>query len=220
MTGCVRYQTDTAYDDVYVCADAINSGTWGYNNLQWYGMTWYHKFTEKFHVAFEAYTLSQRNVLNITDPAGIIAGGGYPFAPGIIQFNAPNFAHCSDPNAITCTARVVTALAYWNYKVTPLDNISLRTEYYHDEEGQRTGTPTRLCRRGPRVAALVLAADRDASGSDLLQVLQRAGLQRQFQCYAGPDPDEQILHVVVRGGHNLAFLTGGTGNERGGVLRG
>ena len=144
VTGCVRYQTDTAYDDVYVCADAINSGTWGYNNLQWYGMTWYHKFTEKFHVAFEAYTLSQRNVLNITDPAGIIAGGGYPFAPGIIQFNAPNFAHCSDPNAITCTARVVTALAYWNYKVTPLDNISLRTEYYHDEEGQRTGTPTRF----------------------------------------------------------------------------
>jgi hypothetical protein len=143
ITGCVRYQTDSAYDNVYVCADAINNGTWGYNNLQWYGMTWYHKFTEKFHVAFEAYTLSQRNVLNITDPAGIIAGGGYPFAPGIIQFNAPFFAHCSDPNAITCTARVVTALAYWNYKVTPLDNISLRTEYYHDEEGQRTGTPTR-----------------------------------------------------------------------------
>ena len=143
ITGCIRYQTDSAYDNVYVCADAINNGTWGYNNLQWYGMTWYHKFTEKFNVAFEAYTLSQRNVLNITDPAGIIAGGGYPFAPGIIQFNAPNFAHCSDPNAITCTARVVTALAYWNYKVTPLDNISLRTEYYHDEEGQRTGTPTR-----------------------------------------------------------------------------
>ena len=122
ITGCIRYQTDSAYDNVYVCADAINNGTWGYNNLQWYGLTWYHKFTEKFHVAFEAYTLSQRNVLNITDPAGIIAGGGYPFAPGIIQFNAPNFAHCSDPNAITCTARVVTALAYWNYKVTPLDN--------------------------------------------------------------------------------------------------
>jgi hypothetical protein len=143
ITGCVRYQTDSAYDNVYVCADAINNGTWGYNNLRWYGMTWYHKFTEKFHVAFEAYTLSQRNVLNITDPAGIIAAGGYPFAPGIIQFNAPNFAHCSDPNAITCTARAIAALAYWNYKVTPLDNITLRTEYYHDEEGQRTTVATR-----------------------------------------------------------------------------
>ena len=161
-------------------------------------MTWYHKFTEKFHVSFETYTLSQRNVLNITDPAGIIADGGYPFAPGIIQFNAPNFAHCSDPNAITCTARVVTALAYWNYKVTPLDNISLRTEYYHDEQGQRTGDATRYADVGSRLAALVLAADRDASGSDLLQVLQCAGLQRQLQCDAGADRAQQILHVVVR----------------------
>jgi len=143
ITGCVRYQTDTAYDSVYVCADAINDGTWGYNNLQWYGFTWYHKFNEQWNVSFEAYTLSQRNVLNITDPAGIIAAGGYPFAPGIIQFNAPNFAKCSDPTVITCTARVVTALAYWNYRLSALDNISLRTEYYHDEQGQRTGTATR-----------------------------------------------------------------------------
>jgi hypothetical protein len=111
-------------------------------------MTWYHKFNDKFHVSFEAYTLSQKNVLNITDPAGIIANSGYPFAPGIIQFNAPNFAHCSDPNAITCTARSIAAVAYWNYRVTALDNISLRTEYYHDEEGQRTGTATRYAEVG------------------------------------------------------------------------
>ena len=143
VTGCVRYQTDTAYDNIYLCADAINSGTWGYNNLQWLGGTWYHKFSEKFQVSFEAYTLSQKNVLNITDPAAIIANSGYPFAPGIIQFNAPNFAHCSNPYVITCTARVVTAVAYWNYRLTSLDNISLRTEYYHDEEGQRTGVATR-----------------------------------------------------------------------------
>jgi hypothetical protein len=143
VTGCMRYQTDTAYDNVYFCADAINGGTWGYNNLQWLGMTWYHKFNDKFHVSFEFYQLSQNNVLNITDPAGIIANSGYPFAPGIIQFNAPNFAQCSNPNVITCTARAQAALAYWNYRVTSLDNISLRTEHYNDEEGQRTGTRTR-----------------------------------------------------------------------------
>jgi hypothetical protein len=148
ITGCLRYQTNSAWDAIYVCADAINKGNWGYNNLQWYGFTWYHKFTEKFHVSFEAYTLSQKNVLNITDPAGIISSSGYPFAPGLIQFNAPNFAHCSDPNAITCTARVVTALAYWNYRITPMDNISLRTEYYHDEQGQRTGVATRYAEFG------------------------------------------------------------------------
>ncbi len=148
VTGCIRYQTDTAYDAVYVCADAINRGNWGYNNLQWYGFTWYHKFNEKWHLSFEAYTLSQKDVLNITDPLLIIANGGYPFAPPRIQFNAPNFAHCSDPNAVTCTARVVTALAYLNYKFTPLDNLSLRMEYYHDEEGQRTGVATRYSEFG------------------------------------------------------------------------
>jgi len=38
---------------------------------------------------------------------------------------------------------VFTALAYWNWEPDPLDNISLRTEYYNDEEGQRTGAKTR-----------------------------------------------------------------------------
>ena len=31
------------------------------------------------------------------------------------------------------------ALAYWNYSPDPLDNVSLRTEYYDDMQGQRTG---------------------------------------------------------------------------------
>src|ERR1700683_5335504 len=40
-------------------------------------------------------------------------------------------------------ARVVTFLAYLNYKVSPLDNISFRPEFYNDMEGQRTGVKTR-----------------------------------------------------------------------------
>src|SRR5262249_25686337 len=81
--------------------------------------------------------------LNASDPAGIIAAGGYPFAPGIIQVNAPNFAQCSDPNAVTCTARAFSALAYVNYRATSLDNFTFRAEFYNDMEGQRTGTRTR-----------------------------------------------------------------------------
>jgi hypothetical protein len=143
ITAGVRWQSDSGNDNVYVVADAINDGTWGYNNLQWYGLTWYHKFNDQLHLSWENYILGQRNVLNITDPAGIIAAGGFPFAPGIIQFNAPNFAHCSDPNVVTCTARALASVMYWNYKATPLDNVSLRLEYYHDEEGQRTTVATR-----------------------------------------------------------------------------
>ncbi len=145
LTYGVRWQSDSGNDNVYIVADAINNGTWGYNNLQWYGLTWYHKFDDKLHLAWEAYTLSQKNVLNVTDPLGIIANGGFPFSTAAsgIKFNAPNFAQCSDPAAVTCTARVITTVQYWNYKVTPLDNISLRLEYYHDEQGQRTTVATR-----------------------------------------------------------------------------
>ena len=145
ITGCLRYQTDSGRDNVYLCADAINSGTWGYNNLQWYGGTYYHKFNDKWHVSFEGYTLFQKNVPNVTDPLGIIAAGGTPFlTPGSgILFNAPNFAFCKDPNVLSCTAQVYALLMYLNYKATPLDNITLRTEFYNDIHGQRTSVPTR-----------------------------------------------------------------------------
>jgi hypothetical protein len=44
------------------------------------------------------YSLDQNNVLNATDPAGIIANGGFPFTPANgINFNAPFFAHCANP---------------------------------------------------------------------------------------------------------------------------
>jgi hypothetical protein len=50
---------------------------------------------EQWHLAFELYTLSQRNVLNQNNSEAqtIIANGGYPFtfANGF-NFNAPNFA--------------------------------------------------------------------------------------------------------------------------------
>jgi hypothetical protein len=45
-TGCFRYNWNDGWDNINGCADAINSGTWGYNNLQWYGLTAYHKFND------------------------------------------------------------------------------------------------------------------------------------------------------------------------------
>ena len=32
---------------------------------------------------------------------------------------------------------------FWNYKVSPLDNLTVRLEYYDDQQGQRTGAKTR-----------------------------------------------------------------------------
>ena len=67
FAGCIRYQSDSARDDLYVCINGINSGTWGYNNLQWKGFTYYHKFTDKFHVAVEVYNVHESNVPNVNN---------------------------------------------------------------------------------------------------------------------------------------------------------
>jgi Putative beta-barrel porin-2, OmpL-like. bbp2 len=144
LTAGVRWQSDSGGDSVYAVANSINSGAWGYDNLQWKGLTWYHRFNKEWHFAWESYLLSQRNVLNITDPLGIIANGGYPFTPANgFKFNTPFFAHCANPAVATCSAEAAGTVMYLNYQFSPLDNLSFRPEFFDDMQGQRTGTKTR-----------------------------------------------------------------------------
>jgi hypothetical protein len=143
-TAAARWQSDSGRDAVYVVENGINNGTWGYDNLQWTGLTWYHKFAPDWHFAWETYYTEQRNVLNASDPLGIIRNGGYPFSPANgFTFNAPFFAQCSDPQALTCTARAFASVLYLNHQFSPLDNLTFRSEFFDDMEGQRTGTKTR-----------------------------------------------------------------------------
>jgi hypothetical protein len=144
FVGCIRYQSSNSRDDLYVCVDGLNSGVWGYNNLQWYGFTYYHKFTDKFHVAFETYNLHESKVPNASNTvaAAVFANGGTPFSPQYIPYNAPGLAQCKNVNTLTCTATAQGVVAYWNYQFLPLDNLSLRTEYFNDPQGQRTGVAT------------------------------------------------------------------------------
>jgi hypothetical protein len=150
VTAGVRYTTDSGNDNIYVVADAINGGQWGYNNLQWYGVTYYHKFNDQWHLSFETYNLHQNNVANLNNPTtlNIIAQGGTPFSPQYMPFNAPGGAFCSSATVLSCKASVQTFVGYLNYKPTPLDNISYRLEYYDDQQGQRTGTKTRYVESG------------------------------------------------------------------------
>jgi len=153
ITAGVRWQSDSGNDNVYVVADAINGGQWGYNNLQWFGITYYHKFNDQWHISFESYNLHQNNVPNalnplVSGPGGIVPSGGTPFSPQSMPFNAPNLAQCSNTVVLSCTASVQTYVYYLNYKPTPLDNISWRGEFYDDKQGQRTGTKTRYVETG------------------------------------------------------------------------
>jgi Putative beta-barrel porin-2, OmpL-like. bbp2 len=151
LAAAVRWQSDSGYDTIYLTVDGINNGIWGYNNLQWMGGTYYHKFNEQWHLSFETYTLSQQHVLNALNPntAAILANNGWPYNPtNGFGFNSPNLAQCGNTNAPDCTARMYTALFYLNYSPNKLDNISLRGEFYNDMNGQRTTVKTRYVSAG------------------------------------------------------------------------
>jgi hypothetical protein len=144
ITGGVRWTSDSGNDDINIVANGINGGQWGYNNLQWYGMTYYHKFDDRWHISFEIYDEHQNNVLNANNPAALaaFAAGGTPFSPQVMPFNSPFLAQCSNAGLFSCTAEARAALTYLSYKISPLDNLSYRVEYFDDVEGQRTGTKT------------------------------------------------------------------------------
>ncbi len=143
-TACARFQSNSARDNIYFCADAINHGEYGYNNLQWYGVTYYHKFSDHWHISTEFWNIHENGVPNVDNPQtqAIIAGGGTPFSPQFIPFNAPNGAHCHNPNALRCNAPEMSGVFYLNYSPHPLDNFSLRGEIFDDIVGQRTGVAT------------------------------------------------------------------------------
>lgn len=146
VTGCFRWNSDDGRTDVNVCADAINNGEWGYNNLQWNGIVFYHAFDEHWHLSAEVYQEHQNHVPNLNNAyvqTNIVAtGAGTPFSPNIMPYNAPGMAYCANSAALTCTTRSTGMTAYLNYSPNALDNFSIRPEIYKDPQGQRTGTPT------------------------------------------------------------------------------
>jgi hypothetical protein len=155
VTAGVRWTSDSGNDDVNVVANGINGGQWGYNNLQWFGLTYYHKFNDQWHISFESYNEHQNNVPNALNPlvtnaqgTGFVQLGGTPFSPQYMPFNAPNLAVCSSAALLSCTASFQTFLLYINDKLTPLDNLTWRGEFVDDYEGQRTGTKTRYVELG------------------------------------------------------------------------
>jgi hypothetical protein len=150
VTLGVRWTSDSGNDDINLVADAINTGQWGYNNLQWFGGTYYHKFNDQWHISIESYNEHQNNVLNVLNPQAlaIFNAGGTPFSPQYMPFNSPFGAQCKSAAVLSCTAEWQTALMYLNYKATPLDNISYRVEFVDDKQGQRTGIKTRYIETG------------------------------------------------------------------------
>jgi hypothetical protein len=143
-TVCGRYTSADGNDDINLCANGINTGQWGYNNLQWYGLTAYHKWNDHWHISFEAYDEHENNVPNATNPqvVALYENGGLFNSPQYMPFNAPNLAQCSKSTVLDCTINAAGAVAYINYSPDLLNNISFRPEFYDDFQGQRMGTKT------------------------------------------------------------------------------
>jgi len=142
LTACVRFVWNDGWDTFYPCLDGINNARWGYNNLQWHGFTFYHKWNDQWHIAYENYYLSENGVPNLRNPTAlaIFNSGGTPFSPQNVPFNPPNLAYCKNNSALSCNVWAAGFLAYINYSPNPLNNFSLRPEIYLDPQGWRTGT--------------------------------------------------------------------------------
>ena len=140
-TFCVRFVWNDGYDTLYPCLDGINNGTWGYNNLQWHGFTYYHKWNDQWSIDYENYYLSEYKVGNLESPVfqTIQANFGTPFSQ--IPVNSTNLAYCGKSTTrLDCTVKAFGVLAYINYTPDVLNNFSIRPEWYYDPNGWRTGT--------------------------------------------------------------------------------
>ncbi|MGO9171694.1 MAG: outer membrane beta-barrel protein [Rhodomicrobium sp.] len=145
LAFCVQYKWNDGWDNFYPCIDGINKGNWGYNNIQWHGFTYYHRFSDQWHLDFEAYYLDEHDVLNNRNPVAMAIqnNGGTPFSPQNIPFNSTNTAYCASATGLTCDVYAIGVLGYLNYTPDPLNNFTLRLEWYDDPQGWRTGTAAR-----------------------------------------------------------------------------
>jgi hypothetical protein len=122
--GCASLTSSSVNDNVYLCANGINNGTYAFNNLQMYDATWYHRFSHSWHIATEIYTMYQRNVPSIHG--------------ALTPEQGSNGANCH-PGLQTCLAPEYAAVNYINRQLSAHDFLSLRTDLLNDRKGQRTG---------------------------------------------------------------------------------
>lgn len=120
VTGCLQWNSNNSWDNVYACANGTNDAKFGFNNVNLYEFVWYHKITDRLWMATEDYYEYQNHV------------------PTVSTIPGANPALCPPP-ATECTAGVYSAALYLMYQLTDRDYIGLRSEAFDDVRGQRTG---------------------------------------------------------------------------------
>jgi hypothetical protein len=134
LTGnvCLSYKWNHDGDDLYACANSINDSKYNYNNLSAYYLTWYHKINTKWHMDWETWYQYMKDTPNVNNPA----------ASSLLVTNS-NGAICKNPDDLTCFAPEWASTYYITRQMSKKDALILRTEFFDDIVGQRTGFKTR-----------------------------------------------------------------------------
>jgi hypothetical protein len=127
-TGCLSYTTKSVDDNIYACANGINSGKYAYNNLQQYDATWYHKFSKTVHMATEAWYMYELDVPSVSGKMQPELGA--------------NGAFCLLGEQ-RCTAPEYAVVNFLQKEMNGHNFVSLRSDFLDDRKGQRTGYATR-----------------------------------------------------------------------------
>ncbi len=128
VTACIDYTTPSVNDNLYLCANGINSGIYAYNNVQQYNATWYHKWSSRIHTATESWFMYERDV---------------PSTLGPIAPEPNSYGALCHPGLARCLAPEYAAMIYLQGELSPHNLLSLRNEFLNDKRGQRTGVATR-----------------------------------------------------------------------------
>lgn len=121
-TACLQYESDSSRDNVYLCANSTNDALYGYNNVNLYVGTWFHRFTPRLWIATEDYYEYERKV------------------PTVATIPGANPALCA--TGTSCWAGSYALSLYVMYQLTDKDYVGLRSEGYDDVRGQRSGFAT------------------------------------------------------------------------------
>ncbi len=128
--ACLNYSTKTNHDNFYACANGINDGKYGYNNLQHYDATWYSQIQRE--VAH-----GHRGLVHV--PARSAKRCRQCRESCLHQDRSERrLLRCGE---LTCTAPEYAIVNYVNREFNPHLFVGFRSDLLNDKKGQRTGIP-------------------------------------------------------------------------------
>ena len=179
----LRWTSDDGRDDLNVVMDAWNDGVWGYNNLQWVGLTYYHKFNDYWHIAFEIVEHSRARRTEPQQSCGsrTHCQWRHSVQPAIYALQRPERGVVQKPCGVDLH-RGRTNLSHL-HQLFAEQVEQLFSAHRIFRRSARTTHRRRdsICRYRVQLAALVLASNRDPSRDRLLSLPRRPGLQWQRQ---------------------------------------